>query len=110
MLSMPDSTGTFSHRQEACLACRATAPPRALYSVRGFEIVRCSSCGLGRTLTPSDFDPASIYTQEYFQGGQSDGYADYQGSREYLSAEFRHVLLEIAADGATHGRLLEIGC
>ena len=39
-----------------------------------------------------------------------DGYADYQGSRDSLSVEFRNVLRDIEATGTTHGRLLEIGC
>jgi SAM-dependent methyltransferase len=110
---MPDmlaSTTTLSLQPKVCLACRVIARPEVLYSVRGFLIVRCSFCGLGRTLTSPDFDPATIYTDAYFEGGQPDGYADYQGSHEYLAAEFRHVLLDIAAAGATQGRLLEIGC
>lgn len=110
---MPDmlaSTTTLALEPKACLACRVIARPEVLYRVRGFSIVRCPSCGLGRTLTSPDFDPATLYTDAYFQGGEPDGYADYQGSHEYLAAEFRRVLLEIAAAGATQGRLLEIGC
>jgi len=85
--------------------------PQVLYNVYGYSIVRCPSCGLGRTiLTTVDFDPAAIYNESYFQGGQSDGYADYQGSHESLAKEFRHVYLDIAAAGITRGKLLEIGC
>jgi SAM-dependent methyltransferase len=65
---------------------------------------------LGRALSPPGFDPATIYTEAYFRGGQADGYANYQGSRHVLVGEFRRVLRELAAAGAHQGRLLEIGC
>jgi 2-polyprenyl-3-methyl-5-hydroxy-6-metoxy-1,4-benzoquinol methylase len=107
---MLDTAPSLALQPETCLACGTSAPPQALYQVRGFPIVRCSACGLGRTLIPHDFDPAEIYTRAYFQGGQRDGYADYQGSHDSLAAEFRHVLADIATAGATQGRLLEIGC
>ena len=101
---------TLSVQPETCLACGAIALPQILYRVRNFSIIRCSICGLGHTLITPDFDPSTIYTEAYFQGGQSDGYADYQGSHEYIAAEFRHLLHEIGTAGATRGRLLEIGC
>lgn len=92
----------------SCCACdRADARP--LYAVQGFEIVACA-CGLARTVLPSGFDPASIHTEAYFQGGQRDGYADYQGSRRVLRAEFRRDLALLAKLGTRAGRLLEIGC
>ena len=94
----------------SCVVCGGTAAPVALYRVGHYEIVRCVECGAGHTLTPPDFKPASIYTEAYFQGGQADGYADYQGSRGILVAEFRRVLRDLAAAGADSGRLLEIGC
>src|SRR5262249_53454643 len=71
---------------------------------------RCAQCGVGRALCPPGFDPAAIYTEAYFQGGQADGYANYEASRGVLVAEFRRVLRDLAAAGAPHGRLLEIGC
>ena len=88
-----------------CIACDGgIASP--LYSVAGFAIVRCA-CGLARTELPAGFDPASIYTEAYFQGGHHDGYADYAGSREHLRAEFRRVLDALPV---RTGKLLEIGC
>lgn len=107
---MRHSTEHVSLRPEACLACRVIAPPQFLFNVKGFPILRCPACGLGWTVIPSEFDPASIYTRGYFQGEQSDGYADYQGSRAELAAEFRRLLLDIATAGKTKGRLLEVGC
>jgi SAM-dependent methyltransferase len=94
----------------SCLVCGGSVALGPLYRVRNFQIVRCTECGLGRALTPPGFDPAGIYTESYFQGGQADGYANYQGSRDVLVAEFRRVLRDLAAAGASDGRLLEIGC
>jgi 2-polyprenyl-3-methyl-5-hydroxy-6-metoxy-1,4-benzoquinol methylase len=90
-----------------CAACgRDSARP--LYEVNGFAIVECA-CGLARTVLPPDFDPASIYTEAYFQGGHPDGYADYSGSGAELRHEFRRIVgaLRHHVDG---GRLVEIGC
>ena len=92
-----------------CVAC-GTAALFPLYRVRDIQIVRCATCGLGRALPPSGFDPSAIYRESYFQGGQADGYADYQGSRSVLVSEFRTVLRDLAAAGVRDGRLLEIGC
>jgi SAM-dependent methyltransferase len=92
-----------------CLVC-GTAGLAPLYRIRDVPVVRCTACGLGRALSSPDFDPTSIYNQSYFQGGQAEGYANYQGSRDVLVAEFRRVLRDLASAGASDGRLLEIGC
>jgi SAM-dependent methyltransferase len=92
---------------EPCAACGRRAA-RPLYTVKGFAIVACE-CGLARTLLPPGFDPASIYTSAYFQGGQSDGYADYEGSAEELRGEFRRTLQALTRH-VDRGRLLELGC
>lgn len=77
-----------------------------LYSIAGFDIVKCR-CGLARTSLPEGFDAASIYTREYFQGGQPDGYADYTGSVDALRGEFRRALERLPI---RRGKLVEIGC
>ena len=92
----------------ACPACGAAFRPH--FTVAGFEIERCGGCGLGRTVIPPGFDPSSIYDESYFQGGQADGYADYQGSRAELSREFRQVVQLLRTTGISGGRLLELGC
>jgi SAM-dependent methyltransferase len=99
-----------SFQSQACLACQAVIPPQFVFNLKGFPILRCPACGLGWTVTPPDFDPTRIYTRGYFQGEQADGYADYQGSRAELAAEFRRLLQDIAAAGKSSGRLLEVGC
>jgi 2-polyprenyl-3-methyl-5-hydroxy-6-metoxy-1,4-benzoquinol methylase len=76
--------------------------------VNGFDVVECS-CGLVRTVLPPGFDPASIYTEAYFQGGHRDGYADYSASGEELAHEFRRILAALKKH-VPGGRLVEIGC
>ena len=92
----------------ACPSCRGFLQPH--YEVAGFPILRCSGCGLGKTLLPDKFDVASIYDESYFQGGQADGYADYQGSREVLSAEFRQIVQLLKNADPPGNSLLEVGC
>jgi SAM-dependent methyltransferase len=82
----------------------------SLYTVKGFPIVTCGACGLGRTELPEGFDPALIYAESYFDGGQADGYVDYRGSRDVLCAEFRCALDVLARQGARSGSLIEVGC
>lgn len=72
-------------------------------------IGRCKYCGLGRAEV-ENFDPGAYYTEAYFSGGHTDGYADYAGSQETLRAEFRHTLDHLGAFGIASGHLLEIGC
>jgi SAM-dependent methyltransferase len=89
-----------------CVGCGGVAA-RKLYDVRGFPIVACTACGLARTELPPSFDPDAIYTEEYFQGGQHDGYADYAGSGDDLRREFRRTLDTLPVKS---GKLVEIGC
>jgi SAM-dependent methyltransferase len=70
-----------------CPACAQVTEQRFLYSLNGCNILRCKTCGLGQAETPA-FDPASYYTEKYFSGQQSDGYADYG--------------IELAADAAIY--------
>ena len=93
------------------LPCIACAEPMQLHlNVGHFEIYRCPTCGLGQTMLPPNFDVSKIYDESYFQGGQADGYADYQGSRNELREEFRQVVRVLESAGHKSGRLLEIGC
>jgi len=90
-----------------CVAC-GNREAKPLYAVNGFEIVKCT-CGLARTILPPGFDPASIYTEEYFKGGHRDGYADYEGSGEQLRHEFRRIL-DALTKHVSGGKLIELGC
>ncbi len=91
----------------ACIAC-GRRDARPLYEVNGFPIVECV-CGLARTVLPEGFDPRAIYTEEYFQGGHRDGYADYAGSGDELRHEFRRVIASLQRH-VQSGKLIELGC
>ena len=99
---------TSLNRTLDCPACgRATAHTH-LYKKRGCDILRCESCGLGSTET-QNFDPASYYTEDYFAGGHSDGYADYRGAEPVLRREFGR-MVDFLREYRPNGRLLEVGC
>ena len=93
-----------------CPACGSLAKTKPIYRKLGYEIVRCSDCGLGRTKLNDQFDPATIYSSDYFEGNQTDGYADYLGSEAVLRREFRNVVKSLLRQGRTSGNLFEIGC
>lgn len=91
----------------ACVVCGGSSG-EPLYRVNGFDVVRCT-CGLARTELPPGFDPATIYTEAYFQGGHHDGYADYESSADDLRREFRRTV-DALRRRTSSGRLIEVGC
>ena len=92
-----------------CIACAGTHIAPVLE--KNFcQVLRCSDCGLGRVVPPADFNPNNYYTEAYFQGGVSDGYADYTGSQEILRSEFRQTVRQILRLNCRRTRLLEFGC
>jgi 2-polyprenyl-3-methyl-5-hydroxy-6-metoxy-1,4-benzoquinol methylase len=97
------------NRMDVCIACGGSGLTVA-FEKNGCEILRCSSCGLGRTRVPDSFDPTQLYTEEYFQGGAVDGYGDYVGSEATLRSEFRRTVGEILRLDVRRGALLEFGC
>ncbi len=94
-------------RSADCPACGCVTGQQLLFRKNSCDILRCTSCGLGRTQTRG-FDPASYYTQEYFAGGHSDGYADYRGAERVLRREFARTVTFLRKY-RSGGRLLEIG-
>jgi SAM-dependent methyltransferase len=96
--------------KRGCPVCEASTEHHSVYAKNGFEIVRCMVCGLGATILPDGFDPASIYDQAYYQGGHSDGYADYTAAEPVLRREFSQSLRALRKHGPASGSLLEIGC
>jgi 2-polyprenyl-3-methyl-5-hydroxy-6-metoxy-1,4-benzoquinol methylase len=93
-----------------CPACGSPETPEPIYRKAGYQILRCVTCGLGSTALDDRFDPVSLYSADYFQGNQADGYADYVGSESVLRREFRNVVRSLIHHGRTRGRLFEIGC
>lgn len=92
-----------------CPACKTDTPHEDLYEKNACVVSRCLTCGLGRA-TPGEFDPASYYTKEYFDGTHADGYTDYVASEQVLRAEFARVRESLKQECPGRGRLLEIGC
>jgi SAM-dependent methyltransferase len=94
--------------QLSCPACAGPTQHRALYRKNGCEILRCAQCGLGRA-QQTGFDPSAYYTEDYFSGGRTDGYADYCSAEAILRREFSHKVAFIRKFRAG-GRLLDLGC
>jgi SAM-dependent methyltransferase len=92
----------------ACPACDRTTGHVLRFRTNGCDILQCGSCGLGRT-DASGFDPAVYYTEDYFSGGRSDGYADYVGAEPVLRREFARSV-DFVRRYRGNGRLLELGC
>lgn len=92
-----------------CISCDAVTEHQRLYWKNSCAILRCAVCGLG-SAHANDFDPGTYYTRSYFDGGHSDGYADYQGSEPILRKEFAKQVQFLLQYLPTGGRLLEIGC
>jgi SAM-dependent methyltransferase len=97
-----------SPRTLLCPACGVLTSWRALYIKNGCDILRCEQCGLGRAET-THFDPNAYYTDEYFSGGHTDGYADYRGAEQVLRREFSRTVDFIRAYRPA-GKLLDVGC
>ena len=91
-----------------CAICGASDRPMVACVKDGFEITKCSTCGVGRTVVAT-FEPEEFYTEDYFNGGVDGAYRDYEGSRNAptrISGASR--LPEVlSAEGVG---LLEIGC
>jgi SAM-dependent methyltransferase len=92
----------------ACPACDRTTGHVLRFRTNGCDILQCRSCGLGRT-DASGFDPAAYYTEDYFSGRHSDGYADYVGAEPVLRREFARSV-DFVRRYRGNGRLLELGC
>ena len=93
-----------------CPVCGDRRDGTQVFVRDNFPILRCSSCGVGKTQLPEEFLPEGIYTEGYFQGGQADGYSDYVGSEDVLRAEFRTIVEDLRRAGCGSGKLLEVGC
>lgn len=96
--------------QNYCQACGFETRHMFCFKKWGHEIIRCTDCGLGSTVIEPGFNPAEIYSEDYFNGSQRDGYADYTGSEPVLRAEFSRLLRDLSKSGVSSGKLLEIGC
>ncbi len=91
-----------------CPACGRATGHSFCFRTNGCGIWRCQSCGLGRTETAA-FDPISYYTEDYFSGRHSDGYADYLGAEPVLRREFARSA-DFIRRYCRSGKLLDLGC
>jgi SAM-dependent methyltransferase len=98
---------TFSF---SCPACGRNTRHSSLYEKNGCTIFSYQECGIGRTSTRPGFDPALLYDESYFAGGQSDGYADYIGSESVLRREFAHTVSALKKHCRPGSKVLELGC
>jgi SAM-dependent methyltransferase len=103
-MSAPD----VARRSTLCPIC-GTGRMHFAYVKNGCDILRCVSCGVGRS-SANDFDPSRYYTQAYFEGGREDGYAGYGSSRAVLGGEFARLASRLRKVAPQGGALLEIGC
>lgn len=76
----------------------------------GIDIAECSECHSAQASVPDGFDPRTLYSEEYFQGGRRDGYADYIAAESVMRREFRSAVKILRRSGCPAGKLLEIGC
>ena len=97
-------------KSSLCPICVSKEQPRHWGQRWGFEIIRCPSCGVGITALPAGFDPSAIYSEDYFRGVRSDGYADYVGSSQVIRSEAVRLIDGLTQFGARGGKLLDVGC
>ena len=100
-----------------CVLCASHVSKR-LWIVNGYDVVRCSNCGLVFVSPqPSDIELNDFYTRGYFSGGEqrSDGYADYDGHDDLGSPRGRkniahnNLMLDEIERLTGVGRMLEVG-
>lgn len=92
----------------SCIICNDNrATPFA--SKHGFDIFRCSRCGL-LFVHPIPEATAAIYSDDYFSGAhQGFGYADYDRDKSVMEGTFRKYLDLVGQHAPAKGRLLDIG-
>jgi SAM-dependent methyltransferase len=77
-----------------------------------YGVCNCTQCGMAY-LAPraSERQMLSLYqNDDYFTGGDGDGYESYSDQEEALRRTFRRLLTHLEKRGKTGGSLLEIGC
>jgi 2-polyprenyl-3-methyl-5-hydroxy-6-metoxy-1,4-benzoquinol methylase len=96
---------------EKLLDCKLCAGKTAHLMERdSYPIVRCQSCGFMFAILPNGFDPAAIYNDAYFTGGEGYGFEDYDGLWDRCLARFYLPRLRRIANFQKSGRLLDVGC
>ncbi|MBF0504605.1 MAG: class I SAM-dependent methyltransferase [Candidatus Omnitrophica bacterium] len=94
-----------------CNLCQHETPCVKLYRLKGYDIVQCADCGLVYVAFGASpiVKVADIYSQDYFEGGVSDGYVEYSSNEEVLCHQAKRIIRQIFPY-QNSGTLLEIGC
>jgi SAM-dependent methyltransferase len=83
------------------------------WSLRGYDIGRCRSCGLVQVMQEmTEESLAALYGQGYYEGENDQVYQNYLATKEQKTREFGEKLDAVcrAHQVTTPGALLEIGC
>jgi SAM-dependent methyltransferase len=92
-----------------CEVCRAT-DVRVLYTIDGYDIVRCRECGLVCVANPpGEAELIALYGEAYYEDDGSAGYTSY-ASAESRKRHHDRSLLRILDGLGPRGDLLEVGC
>lgn len=97
--------------QHFCNLCQRPTRCEPLYQVAGYDVARCTECQLVFVpMTASLADSvAEVYSEEYFEGGRTDGYTDYSSSESILRHQARRAIHRLRRYQPS-GALLELGC
>jgi SAM-dependent methyltransferase len=95
--------------EHTCSICNSDESTLLFYKW-SYPIVKCRKCNFIETLISNEIDLSSIYTEEYYDGGRKDGYADYKASKVVLEKEFEDLLFYLEKFNPGHGVLVELGC
>lgn len=94
-----------------CISCRKITSHKQQFIVNEYSILKCTQCGLGSAKIKKNLNFKEIYDKSYFEGGKSDGYLNYHGSKNVLKIEFNSIKNQILKYKPKLGtNLLEIGC
>lgn len=97
-----------------CWGCGSSAW-RPLFTIRGYDYVACTLCGLARLdPVPSADEAAGHYGEGYFRAaaaaGPTGGYRDYGVDADLHRRNGRDRLRLLAAVGLPPGPVLDVGC
>ena len=96
---------------EPCDLCQVVRPVVRLYRVDGWNIVRCTVCGLVflSRAEADQLDLPGLYPRDYYEGSLADGYANLGDNEPQMRSQARASLGRLRRH-QPGGRLLEIGC
>ena len=95
-------------RPPRCPACGHDSPESAHPSVeKGFEILRCPDCGLGRTWPPESADRIGAWYPAQYYGKEN---VRFNPLFERLVRWFRRRRASVLHNRVPHGPVLDVGC